>query len=793
MKMVTDPLTEIFTSLGGSLTGLKDSVGMILTLVGDLLGEIVQLITGFAGVEGEIDSIKIALAPITLALQAFEVGLKGFALLLAEIRVFFKRYFGSSKEYKEAIAERDKLNASMRESQGRINAYNASMLGTANLQKQVNDAQYELINGGKKLTQARKKELVSFIESAKKLDKEIKIKKNVVVTATEKSETEKPKAPAKKVKAEAPNFWQGVQSTIFSESQKFAKGVQDNITKTWKDIQTGQIFFDLAKSASQSWTQVKTTFNSIKTQANTVWSQFTTWLTSLPGKLQGGYNTAVAGLNNLWSRFSNWFVSLPGKLQAFLSSALAGLQQAWNSFTAWFTSLPGKFRSAVSSAFANIGSVTAMLAAGIRDWLKNAVSQALAGWKAGEPTPPKPTPALAMGSPGTMLGSLGEAVSYEQKHKPPGSDLVVANTSETVIPAAGGNKGAGMMAFVNTLRAGFNDVVTTFRQTSQQTQAHLTSQASTLGVTLKTAQEMQRAEIARITQTLISNRMQTDAGGNEGGMVGFAAAFRDGLNLVASVIRQTSQQTDTKLSTGFQTLVTGYKTAQDRQISAINRINSTLVSNQQQTNARLSKLETKFSTPGMAGGLGGASAGGVDAFTPIAQRYGLQMTSGYRPGDPGWHGANRARDFSNGTGPTPQMMQFAQFMASNYGSNLKELIYTPLGFSIKNGQKVPPYAQGSHYNHVHVAYALGPENGVGFTKLKGPDGAQSWEKSMVPGSVKVASITGNSAEGFGSNTFGDINVTVNAGSTTDPDALASIVALKIGEAVADARAASIFV
>jgi hypothetical protein len=36
-------------------------------------------------------------------------------------------------------------------------------------------------------------------------------------------------------------------------------------------------------------------------------------------------------------------------------------------------------------------------------------------------------------------------------------------------------------------------------------------------------------------------------------------------------------------------------------------------------------------------------------------------------------------------------------------------------------------------------------------------------------------------------------VTVNAGATSDPDTLASIVAMKIGEAVADARASSLFV
>ncbi len=294
---------------------------------------------------------------------------------------------------------------------------------------------------------------------------------------------------------------------------------------------------------------------------------------------------------------------------------------------------------------------------------------------------------------GRWRGGLGDAIASEMKNKPLGSDLVIANSSETVIPAAGGN---GMMDFVDTLRWGF------------------------------------------------------------GAMMG------------------------------------AYKQAQQKQDSLLTGINQTLKSNQQQTNTRLAAMEKKFSTPGMAGGLGGAAAGGVDAFTPIAQKYGLQMTSGYRPGDPGWHGANRARDFSNGTGPTPQMLQFAQYLASTYGSNLKELIYTPLGFSIKNGQKVPPYAQGSHYNHVHVAYALGLGQGVAFNSLKG---AQEWENSMVPGSVRVASVTGNSAEGFGggTNISGGINVTVHAGNVSDPDELASIVAMKISEAVSDARAASLFV
>lgn len=199
------------------------------------------------------------------------------------------------------------------------------------------------------------------------------------------------------------------------------------------------------------------------------------------------------------------------------------------------------------------------------------------------------------------------------------------------------------------------------------------------------------------------------------------------------------------------------------------------------------KVKSDFNMPG---GLPGGGSGGPAIFGAAAQKFGLQMTSGYRPGDPGYHGINRARDYSNGSGPTPQMMAFAQYLYSTFGSNLKELIYTPLGFSIKNGQKVPPYAQAAHYNHVHVAWALGPQNPVGFGSL---GAAQAWENSMIPGSAKVASVTANSTEGFGSTSVGDIYVTVNAGATNDPDQLAYMVAERIQAAVGDAVNSNILV
>lgn len=104
------------------------------------------------------------------------------------------------------------------------------------------------------------------------------------------------------------------------------------------------------------------------------------------------------------------------------------------------------------------------------------------------------------------------------------------------------------------------------------------------------------------------------------------------------------------------------------------------------------------------------SGSGLNAFNGLAQRFGVSVGSGVRPGsitssgNLSWHARGRARDFP---GPAGNMMRFAQFLASVYGPRLLELIYTPLGFSIKNGQRVAPYAQKDHYDHVHVAMQKG--------------------------------------------------------------------------------------
>jgi len=118
--------------------------------------------------------------------------------------------------------------------------------------------------------------------------------------------------------------------------------------------------------------------------------------------------------------------------------------------------------------------------------------------------------------------------------------------------------------------------------------------------------------------------------------------------------------------------------------------------------------------PGMTGPLGTGRASSVDQFTPIAKQFKLGVTSAYRAGDRGYHGLNRARDYSNDTvgRGTPEQLKFAQHLVQNYGSSLTQLIYTPLGFGIANGKRVGldywgEKTNAAHYHHVHVALEKG--------------------------------------------------------------------------------------
>ncbi|MGH6642881.1 MAG: tape measure protein, partial [Bradyrhizobium sp.] len=120
-------------------------------------------------------------------------------------------------------------------------------------------------------------------------------------------------------------------------------------------------------------------------------------------------------------------------------------------------------------------------------------------------------------------------------------------------------------------------------------------------------------------------------------------------------------------------------------------------------------------TIGIGGGLAvgelGSDKGNFGIANRMATGFGNIITSGYRAGDPGWHGKNRARDYAGGN-----MMGFAKAIAGRFGGRLLELIHSPLGWGIKNGRRVSADAFGAavkadHYDHVHVAMREGGTRG----------------------------------------------------------------------------------
>lgn len=136
--------------------------------------------------------------------------------------------------------------------------------------------------------------------------------------------------------------------------------------------------------------------------------------------------------------------------------------------------------------------------------------------------------------------------------------------------------------------------------------------------------------------------------------------------------------------------------------------------------ARAGKLDKDQMAIGLSHGTLGAFANGgvIGAMANIVRaKYPmLQLTSGYRPGDGGMHGAGLASDWSNGGGNTPQQLALAHDIAQTYPGSA-ELIYDSPGWAgnIKNGQNVGPFGSfytmaqaGPHHHHVHWAMTTAP-------------------------------------------------------------------------------------
>lgn len=103
------------------------------------------------------------------------------------------------------------------------------------------------------------------------------------------------------------------------------------------------------------------------------------------------------------------------------------------------------------------------------------------------------------------------------------------------------------------------------------------------------------------------------------------------------------------------------------------------------------------------------------------------LTSGYRSGDPGYHGKGRAIDVAwpMTVGGKGRMLDLNRWLATNYPMST-ELIHTP-GINLKNGKPMnySSETQAAHWDHVHWAMA-GTGGGSGS-----PGNVQGWRDLVV--------------------------------------------------------------
>lgn len=131
------------------------------------------------------------------------------------------------------------------------------------------------------------------------------------------------------------------------------------------------------------------------------------------------------------------------------------------------------------------------------------------------------------------------------------------------------------------------------------------------------------------------------------------------------------------------------------------------------------------------GKVGQYDLGSVESM--LNSRFGLSTTSGFRPGDDGFHGSNQARDL--GGSSSAMARASAYIMSSGLWRHLAEGIHNP-GLSVDSGQQVSPSFWGAstwadHIDHIHIAITSGFSAALGAAaaeKLKalqvsGPAGA----------------------------------------------------------------------
>lgn len=157
-----------------------------------------------------------------------------------------------------------------------------------------------------------------------------------------------------------------------------------------------------------------------------------------------------------------------------------------------------------------------------------------------------------------------------------------------------------------------------------------------------------------------------------------------------------------------------------------------------------------FAKGGLLGGLPRYAKGGQtwpQIWNYVRSKFpGVRMTSNYRPGarsaagPVSSHALGTAIDIGGSVGKIKQVMSH---MASNFGKNMRDLIYSPLwgGKMIYNGKWInaPAVTKRMHYNHGHIG--LKPGKGLGGAGLAGVASADGGFDLIGPFKKAIEKLT----------------------------------------------------
>jgi len=467
--------------------------------------------------------------------------------------------------------------------------------------------------------------------------------------------------------------------------------------------------------------------------AGAYWGKSKNLLMKGIGQFTKGVGQFVQGITNIfagtWELLKAIFSGNKAKTSAALDRIGKGIVQLFsaigNEIMGLVKMIPGAI-VAVGGALYKLGTVvnTAIITLG------SAIADKLIGLVKNIHMPNIQLPSFGGGKArrkwdgkGNEMMPIHSAIASEMANKPPGSDLVIANSSETIIPAA--------------------------------------------------------------------------TGLNTGG-------FSDGFTMVASAIREAANKTTHTFEQGFFKLSNRLHQNHLQQTQTLNHV--TQISHQQHAAlmSAISSASAGAAAGGMAGGAGGAGGAGAAGFFAgmaggkgagksgmvIAGQLGdyIKATGG-APGsihEHPWHGGVRGRHAPRSYHKDGRAIDIGAY-AYEQGGVLARIAQFNAKMGVRPVELLKAGDPG-HSDHVHVAYAMGLGNPAYFPTQSD---AMEWEGKMMPPGASVRSVTSNTSEGLGGAVTVNAPITIHQQPGQDAEQLASIVAIRLNEAIMQARSSSI--